>query len=69
MILFLTGISPLPISGLLAMVCAGIVSLAAVVLLVCFRRKPAAERLLLLSVVTGIAAAIQAVLALILMGR
>lgn len=69
MILFLAGISPLPVSGFLAMVCAGIVSLAAVVLLVCFRRKSAAERLLLLSVVTGVAAAIQAVLALILMGR
>lgn len=69
MTLHLMGISPLPVSGLLAMVCAGLVSLAAVALLVCFRQKPTAERLLLLSVVTGIAAAVQAVLALILMGR
>ena len=69
MTLYLMGISPLPISGVLAIVCAGLVALAAVSLLVCFRRKPAAERLLLLSVITGIAAAVQAVLALILMGR
>ena len=67
--LYLIGISPLPVSGLLAMVCAGLVALAVVALLVCFRQKPTAERLLLLSVVTGIAAAVQAVLALILMGR
>ena len=69
MSLFLAGISPLPVSGLLAMVCAGLVAMAAVSLLVCFRRKPAAERLLLLSVILGIAAAVQALLALILMGR
>ena len=69
MSLFLAGISPLPVSGLLAMVCAGLVAIAAVSLLVGFRRKPAAERLLLLSVILGIAAAVQALLALILMGR
>ena len=69
MTVYLVGISPLPISGLLAMVCAGLVAIAAVALLTCFRRKPAAERLLLLSVIAGIAAAVQAVLAMILMGR
>jgi hypothetical protein len=69
MTLYLMGISPLPVSGLLAMVCAGLVALAAVGLLVCFRQKSTAERLLMLSVITGVAAAVQAVLALILMGR
>ena len=69
MSLFLAGISPLPASGVLAMMCAALVAIAAVSLPVCFRHKPAAERLLLLSVVLGIAAAVQALLALILMGR
>ena len=67
--LYLAGRSPLPIGGLLAMLCVTVVAVAAVVGLVCFRRKTVAERLLVLSVITGIAAAVQAVLALILMGR
>ena len=69
MTLYLVGISPLPLSGLLAMVCAGIVAVAAPVCLIAFRRKTVAERLLLLSMVTGVAAAVQAVLAMILAGK
>ena len=67
--LYLAGIAPLPIGGLLAMLCAALVVVAIVVSLVCFRRRMVAERLLALSMITGIAAAVQAVLALILMGR
>ena len=67
--LYLAGISPLPIGGLLAMLCVIVVAVAILVSLVCFRKKAVAERLLVLSMITGIAAAVQAVLALILMGR
>lgn len=67
--LYLAGISPLPIGGLLAMLCVIVVAVATLVSLVCFRKKAVAERLLVLSMITGIAAAVQAVLALILMGR
>ena len=67
--LYLAGISPLPIGGLLAMLCMALVVVATVVSLICFRRRTVAERLLALSMITGIAAAVQAVLALVLMGR
>lgn len=67
--LYLAGISPLPIGGLLAMLCTALVVVATVVSLICFRRRTVAERLLALSMITGIAAAVQAVLALVLMGR